>query len=75
MQWVPVSSSNVAAIAYDSREKLLYVQFHSGSVYVYYDVPPQVYLSFVNAPSKGQFVWRVLRNQGRDNAYRYSRVA
>ena len=39
MDRVPVSSSNVAAVGYDESNSTLEVEFKSGSVYQYFEVP------------------------------------
>lgn len=70
----PVESSNVDSIGYDYAKNELYVKFKNGSLYVYYHVPYAIYQSFLLAPSKGRFVWQVLRNYGKDNFYRYTRL-
>lgn len=41
MQMIPVPSSNIVSIGYE--ENTLYVQFHSGTLYAYYNVPESVY--------------------------------
>jgi hypothetical protein len=41
MDRIPVSSSNVVAVAYDENSSTLEVEFKSGSVYQYFDVPAQ----------------------------------
>lgn len=69
--FIPVISSNVAAIAHDEEQSLLYVQFLDGSVYRYDDVDRDTFLQFESAPSKGKWVWAVLRNGG----YNYERIA
>lgn len=61
--WVSVKSSNVGAIQYYWENKALFVQFHSGAIYVYAPVPPQVAKAMFNAGSKGKFVWRRLRGK------------
>ena len=38
-RWVRVKSSNVAGISYDVKVKQLLVEFNSGGVYAYKDVP------------------------------------
>ena len=75
--WVPVESSNVKAFAYDMQNQFLYVRFlpsgsgdfANGSMYVYYSVEAEIYQQFLQAPSKGQFVWRFLRDR-----YDYARL-
>jgi hypothetical protein len=67
MQWLPVHSSNVSRIAYESGTLL--VQFHNGSTYQYDGVPFEVWEEFMSASSKGQFVWQRLRGK-----YPYHRI-
>lgn len=71
LDWIPVSSSNVAAIAWNEDFKRLFVRFHSGSTYFYDSVERATFYAFRNAPSKGQFVDRVLKKGG----FAYKRIA
>ncbi len=66
----PVSSSNVSAVGYDAMTHRLFVRFTTGSLYRYEGVTDSTYRAFLDAPSKGQFVWQHLRGQ-----YPYFRVA
>jgi hypothetical protein len=50
-----VISSAIARIEYDELSRELQVTFVGGRTYTYYDVPRDVYVGFVNAPSKGQY--------------------
>jgi hypothetical protein len=70
----PVDSSNVEAFGYDAEEQILAVRFlakgnNASTLYHYYEVEPQVYEEFMNAPSKGKFIWSHLRDK-----YDYERV-
>ena len=58
---LPVSSSAVAAIAYDARGEEVYVEFVDGDTYAYSRVPPPIWRAFEAAPSKGRFVNLVLK--------------
>jgi hypothetical protein len=69
MQHIPVSSSNLRSVAYDSRSQTLEVAFHSGGVYQYYGVPYHIYNGLMTAPSHGKYLWRHIRDR-----YSYSRV-
>lgn len=69
MNRTPVSSSNIASIGYDNGTSTLEVEFVGGSVYQYFDVPERVYLEFMRASSKGQFLHAHIKD-----VYRYSRV-
>ena len=58
--FIPVESSNLAAIAFDPREDdetigTLYVRFKNGGEFAYYDVPAEKYDNFLDAESKGKF--------------------
>jgi len=66
---VPLTSSNVASIAYDPDEQVLEVRFHNASLYRYSGVPQEVYDAFLAAPSPGRFMWANIRG-----VYEYSKV-
>ncbi|HWN42243.1 MAG TPA: KTSC domain-containing protein [Thermoanaerobaculia bacterium] len=64
-----VSSSAISSVGYDRKEKTLELEFSSGGVYDYYEVPPKVYAALMSAESKGRFVSERIRGQ-----YRSERV-
>lgn len=49
-----VSSSNLRAVGYDPATKVLRIEFHNG-VYDYFNVPEEIYIGLLRAPSKGSF--------------------
>ena len=55
MDRIPVQSSNLAAIGYDSGTEVLEVEFLNGSVYEYRNVSQSVYDGLMNAPSHGLY--------------------
>jgi hypothetical protein len=55
-QWMPVSSSNVAAFRYNAGERVLQIKFHSGRIYGYKDVPENIVDGLATADSPGKFV-------------------
>lgn len=55
MERTAVSSSNISSIGYDQESNTLEVEFHSGAVYQYFDVPLNIYQEFMAADSKGQY--------------------
>lgn len=69
MERYPVSSSNVAAVGYDPVTQTLEVEFLTGSVYQYFDVPQAVYAELMSAPSKGECLHRTIKF-----SYRYARL-
>ena len=60
-----VESSVVASVGYDAQSRLLEIEFHSGAIYRYLDVPEQIYRSLLAAESKGQFFGANIRNKFR----------
>ncbi len=65
----PVISASIAALAYDEPSSVLEVEYISGRVYQYLDVPEQVFASLLKARSKGGFVNRMIRDR-----YEYTEV-
>ncbi len=64
----PVSSSAIASVGYEPATLTLEIEFHSGSVYRFFDVPERVYREFVAADSKGTYFVEAIRD-----AYRFER--
>lgn len=50
-----VQSSNIASIGYDRDEKILEIEFHSGGIYQYFNVPESIYFGLMSASSHGQY--------------------
>ena len=61
-EMIYVDSSNVEAIGYDDDLQELHVQFVSGGNYIYQGVPRQIFDELMNAPSKGSFLNRQIKN-------------
>ena len=55
MEMIPVESSNIFSIGYDPEEEKLYIQFHSGAIYEYYNVPQFIFDELMSAESKGRY--------------------
>ena len=64
-----VNSSNIISIGYDAPSLVLEVEFTSGDVYQYFNVPEHLYQQFLSAPSHGQFLNDYIRYN-----YRYQKV-
>lgn len=69
MKRISVDSSNLASVGYDSGNKILEIEFNSGSIYEYYNVPEYEYQNLMNADSHGKYFIANIRND-----YRYSRI-
>mgnify|MGYP000545344896 CR=1 FL=1 len=83
-EMVRVESSNVYQIGYDLRSRSLYVRYwqsyreegrvkgrEPGPLYRYYNVPPEMFLDFLKATSKGGWVWDHLRVRGTVSGHRF----
>jgi len=62
IDWVPVDSTVLQAVAYLAQRRLLYLKFQSGEIYRYFDFPPQQYRDFLAAESKGTYFGKHIRN-------------
>lgn len=69
MNRTSVSSSNVASVGHDRNTLTLEVEFRSGSVYQYFDVPETVCQELKNADSVGGYL-----NANIKNSYRYVQI-
>lgn len=57
----PVTSSNIKSIGYNEEKKVLEIEFNSGSIYEYSNVPKDAYKSLNNASSKGQYFIKYIK--------------
>lgn len=64
MQRVPVESEAIAGVGFDPRRRLLEVEFTSGAVYRYRDVPEALHAGLMAAASHGEFFTAHLRDAG-----------
>lgn len=67
-----VDSSNIQWIAYDEELNNLYVAFNNNSVYVYYEVPKEIFENFMRAGSKGRYLHMYIK---RNNRYKYKKLS
>lgn len=67
MQRIRVDSSCVSSIAY--KGTTLEIEFTSGELYQYYNVPKKEYDDFMSAPSHGAYFAEHIRNH-----YRYCKI-
>lgn len=65
-----VESSNVAAVGYELSTETLRVEFKSGAIYDYSDVPELVHKQLVGAPSVGSFFNSTIKN-----SYQFERIS
>jgi hypothetical protein len=50
-----INSSNIRAVGYDARNRMLEIEFSNGSIYQYSGVSEEVHRRLVNAPSPGSY--------------------
>jgi hypothetical protein len=50
-----VNASNIRSVGYDAGQRLLEVEFTSGSIVQYLGVSPEVYRRLMNAPSLASY--------------------
>jgi predicted XRE-type DNA-binding protein len=66
----PISSSSMVSAGYNVVTRTLELEFPSGDVYRYHEVPPEVWRAFEEAPSKGLFFSGEIRDR-----FAFERVA
>lgn len=69
MERLSVSSLDIRSIGYDSQSLILEVEFISGDIYQYFNVPEYLYNVLINSSSKGQFL-----NDNIRFGYRYQKI-
>ena len=57
---VPLDSKALRSAAYDAETETLEIEFATGSIYQYVDVPADVYTWLLKAKSKGRYVTDVI---------------
>jgi hypothetical protein len=67
---IPVESSSLSSVNYYPAMQMLEVEFQSGSVYVYFDVPASTYKALLRADSMGRYFIQNIRSQ-----YRFQRIS
>lgn len=62
MRRTAVESTTMRSVGYDSTQQILEVEFTSGAVYQYLDVPAAVFDELMNAESKGRYFNQEIRD-------------
>lgn len=66
---IPVKSSSIDSIGYNTKSSTLIVKFKNGGLYAYSDVPAAVHQQFMNASSHGQYL-----DAGIRDVYSFQRI-
>ena len=61
----PVQSTVLAAVGYDAAKRFLEIEFHSGAIYRYLEVPEEIHRRLLAAESKGHFFGANIRDKFR----------
>lgn len=61
MEREAVESSMIASVGYDAQAEVLEIEFPSGEVYDYHEVPQEVYEELMEADSKGRYFLHSIR--------------
>jgi hypothetical protein len=61
MNRIPVSSSNLKSVGYENQT--LEIEFHSGGLYQYPNVPSSIYQGLMSASSKGSYFAQQIKNR------------
>lgn len=69
MDWQPLESKMLAAVAYAPETGILHLRFRGGGVYRYFDFPEDQYQEFLRAESRGRYFLGRIRGQ-----FRYERA-
>lgn len=65
-----VESSNLASVGYDVNSNTLEIEFNSGGIYQYFNVPESVHKELMNASSHGQYFDRNIKKAG----YKFKKI-
>jgi hypothetical protein len=63
MKPIPVESTTLATVAYDTDRELLQLGFRDQSVYHYFDVPAGVHEDLLRASSEGSYFNHAIRDR------------
>jgi hypothetical protein len=64
-----VSSSDLRSVGYDPIQSVLEIEFNSGGIYQYFNVPENVYHGLMTASSHGRYFHAHIKDH-----YRYVRL-
>jgi len=65
----PVSSSNIRSVGYDPETRTLEIEFLSGGIYQYFNVPKPIYNALMVASSHGSYFHHHIKDQ-----YRWTKI-
>jgi len=69
MERISVHSTNIRSIGFNANTSTLEIEFKSGSIYQYLNVPESEFEKLINAASKGRYL-----NQNIKDRYQYIQI-
>ena len=69
MERQSVTSTDIRSIGYDTDMDTLEIEFHSGEIYHYFNVPEMVRAVLMGASSKGRYLNSYIKDR-----YRYRKI-
>jgi len=58
---IPISSSHILSAEYDDDNQVMFIEFDNGSRYRYSNVDSVVFTAFMDSPSKGNYLHKVIK--------------
>ncbi len=58
---IPISSSHILNAEYDDENQVMFIEFDNGSRYRYSNVDSVVFTAFMDSPSKGNYLHKVIK--------------
>lgn len=74
MKRLPVRSSNLASVGYDPTSSTLEVEFNSGDIYQYFEVPAKIHAGMLAAAEQGASVGQYFDRNVKKAGYRYLKL-
>lgn len=63
MNRTSVVSSDIKSTGYDFTMRILEIEFNSGGIYQYFNVPESIYGGFMSASSHGKYFHEFIKDQ------------
>ena len=60
MKMIEIKSSNIMSIGYDSKKRIMNIEFHRGRVYSYYHVSNRIFQGMIKTDSKGKYFHKMI---------------
>jgi hypothetical protein len=58
---IPIASSHILTAEYDDENHVMFIEFDNGSRYRYSNVDSVVFTAFIDSPSKGNYLHKVIK--------------